>query len=176
MFDYALYADAPSPGLSRLTTAVCGTDPSASHAVLLGAVLLVLARGLGLRRRIAWILALGLVAWSGLTELESLVAGTPGEPWRLVPLGLLALGLARARGTFPVPPDRHRLHQACAIAGAASATLLVLGGGGLVAERNRFDAPLSAGGLQPRLRRRAGREQRAGRFRRGALGCCPDWR
>ena len=73
------------------------------------------------------------------------VAGrhTPGEPWRLIPFTLAAVALLRSRDYFLVSPDQHRLRQTAAVAGASSVTLLLLGGGGLFAERGRFAAPLS---------------------------------
>ena len=139
-------ADPALGWLDRLALTVCGTCPSGSHAVLLGIVLLVLGRGLGARRRICWLLALALTAWSALTELESLVARAPGEPWRLVPLALVIVALLRAQPAFPVPPSRHRIRQAGVVAAASGGALLLLGGG-LVAERGRFTEPLSAADL-----------------------------
>ncbi len=133
----------PATWLDRTVVTVCGTTPSASHALLLGLVLLTLAHGLARRRRAAWILALAAVLWSALTEVESLASGSPGEPWRLVPLLLTAIALVRSRDRFVVQPDPHRLWQAVAAAGASGVTLLLLGGGGLLAERDRFAAPLS---------------------------------
>jgi len=133
----------PSPWLGRVAVTVCGANPSASHALLLGLVLLTLAHGLSRRRRVDWVLGLGLVVWSVLTEAESLATRAPGEPWRLVPLLLTLVSLIRSRERFPVEPDPHRLRQTVAVAGAGSATLLLLGGGGLFAERGRFAAPLS---------------------------------
>ncbi|HZU55933.1 MAG TPA: phosphatidylglycerol lysyltransferase domain-containing protein [Actinocrinis sp.] len=139
------YAAAEPPAwLDRTTVTVCGTAPSASHALLLGLVLLTLAHGLSRRRRVDWVLGLGLVAWSTLTEAESLVTRAPGEPWRLVPLSLMVVSLVRARDRFAVSPDPHRLRQTAAMAGASSVTLILVGGGGLFAERGRFAAPVSA--------------------------------
>lgn len=139
------YAAAEPPDwLDRTTVTVCGTAPSASHALLLGLVLLTLAHGLSRRRRVDWVLGLGLVAWSTLTEAESLATRAPGEPWRLVPLSLMVVSLVRARDRFAVSPDPHRLRQTAAMAGASSVTLVLVGGGGLFAERGRFAAPLSA--------------------------------
>ncbi|MGH3417840.1 MAG: hypothetical protein ACRDSS_15315, partial [Actinocrinis sp.] len=138
------YAASEPPGwLDHTVVTVCGTTPSASHALLLGLVLFVLAHGLGRRRRIAWAIGLGLVLWSALTEAEPLAAGAPGEPWRLVPLALAAVALVRSRDRFGVTPDPHRLRQSAAVAGASGATLVLLGGGGIFAERDRFAAPLS---------------------------------
>jgi lysyl-tRNA synthetase, class II len=139
----AYRAAGPAPGwLDRLALTVCGACPNGAHAVLLGIVLLVLARGLGLRRRVFWLLALVLTVWSALTELESLVTRAPGEPWRLIPLGLVIVALLRAQAAFPVPLSRYRIRQAGMLTVAAGGTLLLLGGG-LVAERGRFAAPLS---------------------------------
>ena len=134
----------PPDWLGRMAVTVCGTGPSASHALLLGLVLLTLAHGLGRRRRIDWVIGLGLVAWSTLTETESLFTRSPGEPWRLIPLGLTLVSLVRARDRFAVAPDPHRLRQTAAMAGASSVTLVLVGGGGLFAERGRFAAPVSA--------------------------------
>jgi lysyl-tRNA synthetase class 2 len=134
----------PPDWLDRTAVTVCGTAPSASHALLLGLVLLTLAHGLGRRRRVDWVIGLGLVAWSTLTETESLFTRTPGEPWRLIPLGLTVISLVRARDRFGVAPDPHRLRQTAAMAGASSVTLVLVGGGGLFAERGRFAAPVSA--------------------------------
>ena len=136
-------AAAPTAWLSRIAVTICGASPSGSHALLLGLVLLTLAHGLSRRRRVDWVLGLGLVVWSLLTEAESLATRTPGEPWRLIPLSLALVSLIRSRERFSVEPDSHRLRQTAAVAGAGSATLLVLGGGGLFAERGRFAAPLS---------------------------------
>ncbi len=144
----AVYAAAgPASWLDSTVLTVCGATPSAPHAVLLGLVLLVLAHGLGRRRRIAWAIGLGLVVWSMLTEVEPLAARAPGESWRLVPLALAAIALVRARDRFGVTPDPHRLRQSAAVAGASGATLVLVGGGGLLAERDRFAAPLSTGDL-----------------------------
>ncbi|HEU5428224.1 MAG TPA: phosphatidylglycerol lysyltransferase domain-containing protein [Actinocrinis sp.] len=134
----------PPDWLDRTAITVCGTAPSASHALLLGLVLLTLAHGLGRRRRIDWVIGLGLVAWSTLTETESLFTRSPGEPWRLIPLSLTLVSLVRARDRFAVAPDPHRLRQTAAMAGASSVTLVLVGGGGLFAERGRFAAPVSA--------------------------------
>src|SRR5436305_3031120 len=93
-----VYAAAkPLSWLDRTAVTVCGTAPSGSHALLLGLVLLTLAHGLARRRRVAWIIGLALVAWSALTEVESLVAREHGEPWRLVPFTLAAIALLRSR-------------------------------------------------------------------------------
>jgi lysyl-tRNA synthetase class 2 len=138
------YAASAHPAwLDRVTLTVCGTDPSSSHALLLGLVLLVLAHGLSRRRRVDWVLGLGLVVWSVLTEAVPLAVRDPGEPWRLVPLALVLVALIRARERFSVEPDTHRLRQTAAVAAASSATLLLLGGGGLFAERTRFAEPLA---------------------------------
>jgi len=134
----------PPDWLDRTAVTVCGTAPSASHGLLLGLVLLTLAHGLGRRRRIDWVIGLGLVAWSTLTETESLLTRSPGEPWRLIPLSLTLVSLVRARDRFAVAPDPHRLRQTAAVAGASSVTLVLVGGGGLFAERGRFAAPVSA--------------------------------
>lgn len=134
----------PPAWLERTTVTVCGTAPSASHALLLGLVLLTLAHGLGRRRRVDWVIGLGLVSWSTLAEAESLASHAPGEPWRLIPLSLTVVSLVRAWDRFPVAPDPHRLRQTAAMAGASSVTLVLVGGGGLFAERGRFAVPLSA--------------------------------
>ncbi|HEY3872939.1 MAG TPA: phosphatidylglycerol lysyltransferase domain-containing protein [Actinocrinis sp.] len=134
---------APGSGWpDRLALTVCGTDPNGAHALLLGALLLTLARGLGMRRRICWLLALALTVWSALTELEALVSRVPGEPWRLVPLLLVTVALLRAQAAFPVPLSRLRIRQAGVVAMAVGGTLLLLGSG-LVAERGRFAVPVS---------------------------------
>ncbi|HEV2342752.1 MAG TPA: phosphatidylglycerol lysyltransferase domain-containing protein [Actinocrinis sp.] len=139
-----VYAKVDGVGwLDRTTLTVCGTTPTGSHAVLLGLVLLTLAHGLARRRQVAWILGLALVLWSALTEVESLLVGSPADPWRLIPLLLAATALVRSRDRFVVSPDPHRLRQAVAVTGASGVTLLLLGGGSLFAERGRFAAPLS---------------------------------
>jgi lysylphosphatidylglycerol synthetase-like protein (DUF2156 family) len=139
----AYTAAEPVSWLDRTAVTVCGTAPSGSHALLLGLVLLTLAHGLARRRRVAWIIGLALVVWSALTEVESLITREHGEPWRLVPFALAAIALLRSRDQFVVSADQHRLRQTAAVAGASSVTLLLLGGGGLFAERGRFAAPLS---------------------------------
>ncbi|MBS2962492.1 DUF2156 domain-containing protein [Actinocrinis puniceicyclus] len=148
-FVLVLYsAEEQPPGwLSRSAVTVCGAAPSGSHALLLGLVLIALAHGLGRRRRVDWMLGLGLVAWSTLAEAQSLATRAPDEPWRLVPLSLTLVSLVRARDRFTVVPDPQRLRQAAAVAGASGVTLVLVGGGGLFAERGRFAAPLSATGL-----------------------------
>jgi lysyl-tRNA synthetase class 2 len=137
----------PPAWVRRMAVTVCGTSPTGSHALLLGLVLLTLAHGLARRRRAAWVLGLGLVCWSVLTEAAPLATRSPGEPWRLVPLLLVTVSLLRARDRFSVEPDPHRLRQTAAMAGACGATLLVLGGGGLFAMRGRFADPQSTGEL-----------------------------
>jgi lysyl-tRNA synthetase class 2 len=137
----------PPPWQNRIAVTVCGSPISAAHALLLGLVLITVSHGLGRRRRVAWTLALGLVIWSTLTELEALVNRVPGEPWRLIPLLLVAASLIGARDGFPTLPDTHRLRQTMAITAVSSVTLLVLGGGGLFALRGRFATPLSTADL-----------------------------
>ena len=139
-----VYAAAkPASWLDRIAVTVCGTAPTASHALLLGLVLITLAHGLARRRRVAWILGLMLAVWSALTEVEALAVRSPAEPLRLIPLSLAIIALVRSHDRFVVRPDPHRLRQTAAVAGASSATLLLVGGGGLFAERGRFTAPLS---------------------------------
>jgi lysylphosphatidylglycerol synthetase-like protein (DUF2156 family) len=139
-----VYAAVSAPAwLGRVVVTVCGTTLSAAHALLLSLVLLTLAHGLARRRRVAWLLGLTLVSWSGLTELEALVVRVPGEPWRLVPLGLAIVSLLGARDGFPVLPDTHRIRQTAAVAAASGVTLLVIGGGSLFVMRGRFSVPLS---------------------------------
>jgi len=139
-----VYAAEPGPGwLQRTAVTVCGTALSSSHAVLLGLVLLTLAHGLGRHRRVAWLLAVALVGWSLLTEAEALAVRVPGEPWRLIPMGLAVVSLLGAHESFPVLPNAHRLRQTVGVAAASGVTLLVIGGGSLFALRGRFTAPLS---------------------------------
>jgi lysyl-tRNA synthetase class 2 len=142
MLGYALLAQ---PGwLTGLTLTVCGTNPTAPHAVLLAGVLLMLAWGLARGRQTAWALALCLLAWSAAAELEAAVAPSPAAPWRLAPLGFAITGLWHGRGRFRVPLNATRLKQAAEISAFSAAAILVVGGGGLFMERSRFETPVSA--------------------------------
>jgi lysyl-tRNA synthetase, class II len=140
MLGYAVWSG--SGWWSRMAITVCGTTPAGAHAVLLGLVLLLVARALVRDRRIGWLLALGLTGWSLASEVFP-----AGLEWRLLVLGLLAVALINARSKFPVPVDPHRLRQAVVVAAAAGTALLLVGGGGLFAERNRFADQLSVGGF-----------------------------
>lgn len=143
------YAADPHSGdwLERTAVTVCGAAPSAAHALLLGLILLLLAQGLHGRRRAAWGLSLGLVLWSTLVEAQALTVAASGVSWRLIPLVLTTVALLRARDRFTVGPDPHRARQALAVGFTSGVTLLLLGGGGIFAERGRFAAPVSVGGL-----------------------------
>ncbi|MBR7827266.1 DUF2156 domain-containing protein [Actinospica sp. MGRD01-02] len=142
MLGYALLAQ---PGwLTGLTLTVCGTNPTAPHAVLLAGVLLMLAWGMARGRQTAWALALCLLAWSAAAELEAALAPSPAAPWRLAPLGFAIIGLWHGRSRFRVPLNATRLKQAAEISAFSVTAILVVGGGGLFMERSHFETPVSA--------------------------------
>jgi lysyl-tRNA synthetase class 2 len=120
-----------------------GTDQlTPTDAYALSAVLLVLARGLAGRRRLAYRALLGLTA----------VAATapPHHPGRLAFFAVVAAGLLSLRGDCVVRPDPKRLRLA-GHAGIAALTVAAVHGGWLVAvdraaprESARSAVPLGA--------------------------------
>jgi lysyl-tRNA synthetase, class II len=141
MLGYALLSE---PGwLTSLALTVCGANPTGPHAVLLAGVLLVLAWGLARRRQTAWALTLGLMVWSAAAEIEAVIAPSPAAPWRLAPLGFAIIGFWHARTRFRVPLNAARLKQAAEISALSATAILLVGGGGLLMERSRFETPLS---------------------------------
>src|SRR5690242_832254 len=77
LFAYAAIADPPG-WLNRAVIIIVGALPSNSHAVQLGIGLLLLARGLKLRRLIALYITAAAVVWSTAMSLL-----TWDQPWRL---------------------------------------------------------------------------------------------
>ncbi|WP_192809211.1 bifunctional lysylphosphatidylglycerol flippase/synthetase MprF [Actinomadura montaniterrae] len=93
--------------LSRLSEVATGTPLAPAHAVSLGLVLLLIARGVLLRRRAAWY---GLVALVVL-GLLAVVAGDDA-PWRVPLLAAVLVGLWLERDRFPVRPHPDRVRTA----------------------------------------------------------------
>ncbi|MVZ99516.1 DUF2156 domain-containing protein [Actinomadura sp. LD22] len=93
--------------LTRLSEVVTGTPLAPAHAVSLGLVLLLIARGVLLRRRAAWY---GLVALVAL-GLLAVVAGEDA-PWRVPLLAAVLVGLWLERDRLPVRPHPDRVRTA----------------------------------------------------------------
>jgi lysyl-tRNA synthetase class 2 len=92
-------------------------------------------------------MTLGLLTWSAVAEVEAVIAPTPAAPWRLAPLGLAIIGLWHARYRFRVPLNATRLKQAAEISAFSVTAIVILGGGGLLMERGRFETPVSTPGV-----------------------------
>ncbi|TYB43401.1 bifunctional lysylphosphatidylglycerol flippase/synthetase MprF [Actinomadura chibensis] len=113
--------------LGRLSRLVTGSPLLPAHAVALGLALLLVARGVLLRRRAAWY-ALVLLVLLGL--LAVLTGDDPA--WRLPLLTAVLGGLWLERGRFPVRPHPERVRAAVKtgaflVVGAVAGSL-VLGG------------------------------------------------
>ncbi|MBO2464356.1 bifunctional lysylphosphatidylglycerol flippase/synthetase MprF [Actinomadura violacea] len=93
--------------LTRLSRVATGTPLAPAHAVSLSLVLLLVARGVLLRRRAAWY---GMVALVVL-GLLAVVAGDDA-PWRVPLLGAVLVGLWVERDRFPVRPHPDRVRTA----------------------------------------------------------------
>ncbi|MEU9022165.1 phosphatidylglycerol lysyltransferase domain-containing protein [Actinomadura sp. NPDC048394] len=113
--------------LTRLSEVATGTPLAPAHAVSLGLVLLLIARGVLLRRRAAWY---GLVALVVL-GLLAVVAGDDA-PWRVPLLAAVLVGLWLERDRFPVRPHPDRVRTAVKtgailVIGAVAGSVLVGG-------------------------------------------------
>ncbi|MFB4300001.1 bifunctional lysylphosphatidylglycerol flippase/synthetase MprF [Actinomadura sp. NTSP31] len=93
--------------LDRLSRVVTGSPLAPAHAVSLALVLLLVARGVLLRRRAAWY---GLVALVVL-GLLAVVAGDDAL-WRVPLLAAVLVGLWLERDRFPVRPHPDRVRTA----------------------------------------------------------------
>src|SRR5947209_2984799 len=85
LFSYAALHHPPG-WLTRSVIIIVGGVPSGGHAVHLGLVLLILARGLKLRRLMALYLTAAGVLWSAAMSLLLL-----DQPWRLIPMAAFAV-------------------------------------------------------------------------------------
>jgi lysyl-tRNA synthetase class 2 len=113
-------------------------DVAAGATAVIGLGLILLGRGLGQRRRLAYVTAAASLAASALTHL--LRGG-------LVLESILALGavtiLVRNRALFVVPPCRRRARTLVILGPAALALVVVYGASGLLLERARIHPALT---------------------------------
>jgi lysyl-tRNA synthetase class 2 len=109
--------------IDSLTDVLDGVVLAPSQALLFALVLLVLARGVGVRRRVAHRAVTALVAWSLLACVM-----TGESRWRLPALAVILVVLYRARSWFPVLPEVARLRPRP----WAAASLTVLAAAGAV--------------------------------------------
>ncbi|MGI8336546.1 bifunctional lysylphosphatidylglycerol flippase/synthetase MprF [Actinomadura scrupuli] len=118
----ALPALSGSPSwLDRLALGITGRPLEPQHAVVLSIALLLAARGLLLRRRIAWYGLLAVIA------LGMLAAASGADPlWRLPLLGAAAGALWQFRGGLLVSPHPARVRTAVRT-GAAIVFVSLLG-------------------------------------------------
>lgn len=121
--------------VSSVTDALDGAALARTQALLFALLLLVLARGVEFRRRVAHRAVTVLVAWS---LLASVLAGE--SRWRLAVLGLILVVLLRARTWFPVLPELTRVRPRPRSA-AAMATLAACGALGLLLQLSGVSLP-----------------------------------
>jgi len=126
LFGYAAMVHPPG-WLLRVVIVIVGAVPSGGHAVHLGLVLLILARGLKLRRLMALYLTAAVVLWSAGMSLL-----TWDQPWRLIPMTAFAVALWNARSRFTALPDPSRLRAALHIGAVLVVAAFLYGGGGAV--------------------------------------------
>jgi len=141
LFGYAA-ASSPPSWLTRTVIVIVGAVPSGSHAVHIGLALLLLGRGLYVRRRMALYLASAAVVWSTLMSLA-----TWDQPWRLLPMAAFAWALWGARVRFTAVPDPARIRTALHILLGFGIIALVVGGGGIFLQRDRLSSSLTPVGL-----------------------------
>jgi lysyl-tRNA synthetase class 2 len=141
LFGYAA-SDSPPAWLNRAVIILVGDVPSGGHAVHLGLVLLILARGLKLRRLIALYITAGLVFWSAMMSLL-----TWDQPWRLLPMTAFGVALYSARPRFTALPDPGRLRSAANLGLGMIFLAALYGGGGLFLQRDRLNSSLTPGGV-----------------------------
>ena len=141
LFGYAA-TDSPPAWLTRTVIVIVGAVPSGGHAVHIGLALLLLARGLHVRRLMALYLTAAAVLWSALMSLL-----TWDQPWRLLPMAAFAFALWGARHRFGALPDPARLRTALQLFAGLAAVAFVVGGGGLFLQRGRLSASLTPAGL-----------------------------
>jgi lysyl-tRNA synthetase class 2 len=141
LFGYAAM-DGPPAWLTRTVIVIVGAVPSGGHAVHIGLALLLLARGLHVRRLMALYLTAAAVLWSALMSLL-----TWDQPWRLLPTAAFAWALWGARTRFSALPDPARLRTAFHLFLGLAIVAFVVGGGGLVLQRGRLSESLTAAGL-----------------------------
>ena len=141
LFGYA-GADSPPSWLTRTVIVITGTAPSGGHAVHIGLALLLLARGLYVRRRMALYLTSAAVVWS--TAMSVI---TWDQPWRLLPMAAFAWALWGARVRFTALPDAARVHTALHMVLGFGVLAVVVGGGGIFLQRDRLSSSLTPAGL-----------------------------
>ncbi|GAA1960945.1 bifunctional lysylphosphatidylglycerol flippase/synthetase MprF [Catenulispora subtropica] len=141
LFGYAAM-DGPPAWLTRTVIVIVGATPSGGHAVHIGLALLLLARGLHVRRLMALYLTAAAVLWSALMSLL-----TWDQPWRLVPMAAFAWALWGARTRFSALPDPARLRTAFHLFVGLVVVAFVVGGGGLFLQRGRLSGSLTPVGL-----------------------------
>jgi lysyl-tRNA synthetase class 2 len=141
LFGYAA-TDSPPSWLTRPVIVIVGAAPSGGHAVNIGLALLVLSRGLHVRRLMALYLTSAAVAWSTVMSLI-----TWDQPWRLLPMAAFAWALWGARMRFTALPDASRVHTALHLLLGFGLVAVVVGGGGIFLNRDRLSSSLTPTGL-----------------------------
>ena len=141
LFGYAA-ASSPPSWLTRSVIVIVGAVPSGGHAVHIGLALLLLGRGLYVRRLMALYLTSAAVVWSTLMSLV-----TWDQPWRLLPMAAFAWALWGARARFTAVPDPARVRSALQVLLALGIVALVVGGGGIFLQRSRLSSSLTPAGL-----------------------------
>lgn len=141
LFAYAA-ASSPPSWLTRTVIVIVGAVPSGGHAVHIGLALLLLGRGLYVRRLMALYLTSAAVVWSTLMSLI-----TWDQPWRLLPMAAFAWALWGARHRFTAVPDTARLRTALHILLGLGIVAVVVGGGGIFLQRGRLSSSLTPVGL-----------------------------
>ncbi|MFD0631373.1 bifunctional lysylphosphatidylglycerol flippase/synthetase MprF [Catenulispora yoronensis] len=141
LFCYAA-TDSPPGWLTRTVIVIVGAVPSGGHAVHIGLALLLLARGLHVRRLMALYLTAAAVLWSALMSLL-----TWDQPWRLLPMAAFAFALWGARTRFSALPDPARVRTALHLFLGLAVVAFVVGGGGLFLQRGRLSESLTPVGL-----------------------------
>ena len=129
---------------AREAELVTPSVPLTGHvaAVLIGLWLILLADQLGKRKRVAWRVAVGLLAIAMLIH----VFPHPQPVAAVLAGGMLAL-LIRYRSVFQAPHDPPSLLRLLRFLPVYLAAVLLFGLGGLWVEHNRLDPPLSIGGV-----------------------------
>ena len=141
LFGYAA-ASSPPSWLTRTVIVIVGAVPSGGHAVHIGLALLLLARGLYVRRLMALYLTSAAVVWSTLMSVV-----TWDQPWRLLPMAAFAWALWGARMRFTAVPDVARVHTALHMLLGFGIVAVVVGGGGIFLQRDRLSSSLTPTGL-----------------------------
>jgi lysyl-tRNA synthetase class 2 len=137
----------PDSRLTRVAEVVDGTAPGRTQALVVGLVLLAIARGLVGGRRLAWFGAVGIL---GIATLATL----PHRHGAMLLVGTALVALVSIRGDFDAAPDPTRLRLAGQITGVAAVAALIGGGWAAVSHRGepggiRFESIADVAGGAP---------------------------